>query len=129
MNEICGVAINIPLNVFIKVIKKHKHIKYMTPEIMYKLTEKIVVYTPDKSIGHYTHQIGIYYRFDITDSMKYNKKNWITLCYTTFSSKIKNFFMNVRPLLTGNISFYNSNIFLNKNFIRFIDISKKILYN
>lgn len=46
----------------------------MTPEIMYKLTEKIVVYTPDKSIGHYTHQIGIYYRFDITDSMKYNKK-------------------------------------------------------
>ncbi|WP_419077926.1 DUF4368 domain-containing protein [Ruminococcus sp.] len=42
--------------------------------------EKIVVYAPEKSSGHRTQQIDIYYRFDVAvstavaDSMKYDKK-------------------------------------------------------
>ncbi len=42
--------------------------------------EKIVVHAPDKSSGHRTQQIDIYYRFDVAvstavaDSMKYDKK-------------------------------------------------------
>ena len=52
----------------------------LTPEIMHELIEKIVVHAPDKSSGHRTQQIDIYYRFDVAvstavaDSMKYDKK-------------------------------------------------------
>ena len=52
----------------------------LLPEIMHELIEKIVVYAPEKSSGHRTQQIDIYYRFDVAvstavaDSMKYDKK-------------------------------------------------------
>ena len=52
----------------------------LTPEIMHELIEKIVVHAHDKSSGHRTQQIDIYYRFDVAvstavaDSMKYDKK-------------------------------------------------------
>lgn len=65
---------------FIKVVHKYEHITELTPEIMHELIEKIVVHTPDKSSGHRTQQIDIYYRFDVAvstavaDSMKYDKK-------------------------------------------------------
>lgn len=45
-----------------------------------ELIEKIVIHAPDKSSGHRTQQIDIYYRFDVAvstavaDSMKYDKK-------------------------------------------------------
>ena len=65
---------------FIQVVQKYEHITELTPEIMHELIEKIVVHAPDKSSGHRTQQIEIYYRFDVAvatavaDSMKYDKK-------------------------------------------------------
>ena len=65
---------------FIKAVQKYEHITELTPEIMHELIEKIVVHAPDKSRGHRTQQIDIYYRFDVAvstavaDSMKYDKK-------------------------------------------------------
>ena len=65
---------------FISVVQKYEHITELTPEIMHELIEKIVVHAPDKSSGHRTQQIDIYYRFDVAvstavaDSMKYDKK-------------------------------------------------------
>ena len=65
---------------FIQVVQKYEHITELTPEIMHELIEKIVVHAPDKSSGHRTQQIDIYYRFDVAvstavaDSMKYDKK-------------------------------------------------------
>ncbi|MCI7804249.1 MAG: recombinase family protein [Oscillospiraceae bacterium] len=65
---------------FIKVVRKYEHITVLTPEIMHELIEKIVIHAPDKSSGHRTQQIDIYYRFDvavstaIADSRKYDKK-------------------------------------------------------
>lgn len=65
---------------FIKVVHKYEHITELTPEIMHELIEKIVVHAPDKSSGHRTQQINIYYRFDVAvstavaDSTKYDKK-------------------------------------------------------
>lgn len=65
---------------FISVVQKYERITELTPEIMHELIEKIVVYAPDKSSGHRTQQIDIYYRFDVAvstavaDSMKYDKK-------------------------------------------------------
>ena len=65
---------------FISVVKKYERITELTPEIMHELIEKIVVHAPDKSSGHRTQQIDIYYRFDVAvstavaDSMKYDKK-------------------------------------------------------
>lgn len=65
---------------FISVVQKYERITELTPEIMHELIEKIVVHAPDKSSGHRTQQIDIYYRFDVAvstavaDSMKYNKK-------------------------------------------------------
>ncbi|MGN0575798.1 MAG: recombinase family protein [Ruminococcus sp.] len=65
---------------FISVVQKYEHIAELTPEIMHEFIEKIVVYAPDKSSGHRTQQIDIYYRFDVAvttavaDSMKYDKK-------------------------------------------------------
>ena len=65
---------------FISMVQKYEHITKLTPEIMHELIEKIVVHAPDKSCGHRTQQIDIYYRFDVAvatavaDSMKYDKK-------------------------------------------------------
>ena len=65
---------------FIRAVQKYDHITELTPEIMHELIEKIVVHAPDKSSGHRTQQIDIYYRFDVAvstavaDSMKYDKK-------------------------------------------------------
>ncbi len=65
---------------FIRAVQKYEHITELTPEIMHELIEKIVVHAPDKSSGHRTQQIDIYYRFDVAvstavaDSMKYDKK-------------------------------------------------------
>ena len=65
---------------FISVVQKYEHITELTPEIVHELIEKIVVHAPDKSSGHRTQQIDIYYRFDVAvatavaDSMKYDKK-------------------------------------------------------
>ena len=65
---------------FIQVVQKYEHITELTPEIMHELIEKLVVHAPDKSSGHRTQQIDIYYRFDVAvttavaDSMKYDKK-------------------------------------------------------
>ena len=65
---------------FISVVQKYERITELTPEIMHELIEKIVVHAPNKSSGHRTQQIDIYYRFDVAvstavaDSMKYDKK-------------------------------------------------------
>ena len=65
---------------FISVVQKYERITELTPEIMHELIEKIIVHAPDKSSGHRTQQIDIYYRFDVAvstavaDSMKYDKK-------------------------------------------------------
>ena len=65
---------------FISVVQKYERITELTPEIMHELIEKIVVHAPDKSSGHRTQQMDIYYRFDVAvstavaDSMKYDKK-------------------------------------------------------
>ena len=45
-----------------------EHITELTSEIMHELIEKIVVYAPEKSDGHRTQQIDIYYRFDVAVS-------------------------------------------------------------
>ena len=68
------------VNAFIKVVQKYEHITELSPEIMHELIEKIVVHAPDKSSGHRTQEIEIYYRFNVAvatavaDSMKYDKK-------------------------------------------------------
>ena len=65
---------------FVQAVQKYERITELTPEIMHELIEKIVVHAPDKSSGHRTQQIDIYYRFDVAvsmvvaDSMKYDKK-------------------------------------------------------
>ncbi len=65
---------------FIQVVQKYENITELTPEIMHELIEKIVVHAPDKSSGHRTQEIDIYYRFNVAvatavaDSMKYDKK-------------------------------------------------------
>ena len=68
------------VNDFIKVVQKYEHITELSPEIMHELIEKIIVHAPDKSSGHRTQEIEIYYRFNVAvatavaDSMKYDKK-------------------------------------------------------
>ncbi len=65
---------------FIAVVRKYSEIKKLTPEIMHEFIEKIVVHAPDKSSGHRTQQIDIFFRFNVlaatvtADSMVYDKK-------------------------------------------------------
>ncbi|SDA20582.1 protein of unknown function [Ruminococcus sp. YE71] len=60
------------VNSFIKVVRKYEHIT--------ELTEKIVIYAPDKSSGHRTQDIEIHFRFGVAvasavaDSRDYDKK-------------------------------------------------------
>ena len=48
---------------FLKCVKKYTEPHELTPDILHELVEKIVVYAPDKSSGHRTQQIDIYYNF------------------------------------------------------------------
>lgn len=104
---------------FISVVQKYERITELTPEIMHELIEKIVVHAPDKSSGHRTQQMDIYYRFDVAvstavaDSMKYDKRERLRNRhgYATSSSNHKNFFTSTR--------FRGAVIFLHKpSFVR-----------
>ena len=65
---------------FIGIVRKYSEIPKLTPEIMHEFIEKIVVHAPDKSSGHRTQQIDIYFRFNVAvatavaDSMVYDRK-------------------------------------------------------
>lgn len=50
---------------FLTAVQKYEHITTLSPEIMHELIEKIVIYAPDKSIGHRTQEIEIHFRFDV----------------------------------------------------------------
>ncbi|MBU5433015.1 recombinase family protein [Intestinimonas sp. MSJ-38] len=48
---------------FLKCVRKYTEPSELTPDILHELVEKIIVYAPDKSSGHRTQQIDIYYNF------------------------------------------------------------------
>ena len=48
---------------FLKCVRKYTEPCELTPDILHELVEKIIVYAPDKSSGHRTQQIDIYYNF------------------------------------------------------------------
>lgn len=65
---------------FIEIVRKYSEVKKLTPEIMHEFIEKIVVHAPDKSSGHRTQQIDIFFRFNVAvatvtaDRSIYDKK-------------------------------------------------------
>ncbi len=69
---------------FLKVVHKYEHIETLTPGIMHKLVDKIIVHEPDKSSGKRVQDIEIHFRFDVAVSTisvetgKYEKKGRIT---------------------------------------------------
>lgn len=48
---------------FLKCVRKYTELCELTPDMLHELVEKIIVYAPDKSSGHRTQQIDIYYNF------------------------------------------------------------------
>lgn len=48
---------------FLKCVIKYTEPCELTPDMLHELVEKIIVYAPDKSSGHRTQQIDIYYNF------------------------------------------------------------------
>lgn len=48
---------------FLKCVRKYTEPCEFTPDMLHELVEKIIVYAPDKSSGHRTQQIDIYYNF------------------------------------------------------------------
>lgn len=48
---------------FLKCVRKYTEPCELTPDMLHELVEKIIVYAPDKSSGHRTQQINIYYNF------------------------------------------------------------------
>lgn len=48
---------------FLKCVRKYTEPCELTPDMLHELVEKISVYAPDKSSGHRTQQIDIYYNF------------------------------------------------------------------
>ena len=48
---------------FLKCVRKYTEPCELTPDMLHELVEKIIVYAPDKSSGHHTQQIDIYYNF------------------------------------------------------------------
>lgn len=65
---------------FIGTVKKYTEITELTQEIMHEFIEKIAVHAPDKSRGHRTQAIEIFWRFNVAvttavaDSREYDKK-------------------------------------------------------
>lgn len=48
---------------FLKCVRKYTEPCELMPDMLHELVEKIIVYAPDKSSGHRTQQIDIYYNF------------------------------------------------------------------
>lgn len=48
---------------FLKIVKKYTEPTELTADILHELVEKVVVHEADKSSGHRTQQIDIYYNF------------------------------------------------------------------
>lgn len=48
---------------FLKCVRKYTEPCELTPDMLHELVEKTIVYAPDKSSGHRTQQIDIYYNF------------------------------------------------------------------
>lgn len=48
---------------FLKCVRKYTEPCELTSDMLHELVEKIIVYAPDKSSGHRTQQIDIYYNF------------------------------------------------------------------
>ncbi len=64
---------------FLQVVRQFEIVTELTPTIMHKLIEKIVVHEADKSDGHREQEIEIHFRFSVLvvtatiDSREYNK--------------------------------------------------------
>ena len=56
---------NSDINRFMEIVSRYEHLTDITPEQMHELVERIEVHAPDKSSGHRTQQIDIYFRFGI----------------------------------------------------------------
>ena len=48
---------------FLKIVKKYTEPTELTADLLHELVEKIIVHAPDKSSGHRTQEIDIYYNF------------------------------------------------------------------
>ena len=48
---------------FLKCVRKYTEPSELTPDMLHELVDKIVVHAPDKSGGHRTQQVDIYYNF------------------------------------------------------------------
>lgn len=65
---------------FSGAVKKYTEITELTQKIIHEFIEKIAVHAPDKSSGHRTQVIEIYWRFNVAvtttvaDSREYDKK-------------------------------------------------------
>lgn len=53
---------------FVEIVRKYSEVTELTPTIMHEFVEKIVVHAPDKSSGHRTQRIDIYWRFNVAVS-------------------------------------------------------------
>ncbi len=48
---------------FLKIVKKYTEPTELTPALLREFVEKVVVHAPDKSSGHRTQRIDVYYNF------------------------------------------------------------------
>ncbi len=66
----------VDLQHFLKRVRKYTQPEKLTPAMLRELVEKVVVYAPDKSSGHRTQRIDVYYTFigKIDFSPEYSKK-------------------------------------------------------
>ncbi|MBP0984732.1 MAG: recombinase family protein [Oscillospiraceae bacterium] len=53
---------------FVEIVRKYSDVTELTPTIMHEFVEKIAVHAPEKSSGHRTQQIDIYWRFNVAVS-------------------------------------------------------------
>ena len=51
------------IKTFLKCVRKYTEPSELTPDMLHELVDKIVVHAPDKSGGHRTQQVDIYYNF------------------------------------------------------------------
>ena len=66
----------VDLQHFLKQVRRYTQPEKLTPAMLRELVEKVVVYAPDKSSGHRTRRIDVYYTFigKIDFSPEYSKK-------------------------------------------------------
>lgn len=94
---------------FLKCVRKYIEPSELTPDMLHELVDKIVVHAPDKSGGHRTQQVDIYYNFvgkiPLSEEAATRQTARYAVAHHAVCPEHENFFINTLPTFASVLIF------------------------